>query len=76
MTKKKILKQKKPRNKRKIYRKREKKENSPFSIFGINCAGIKSKIKTFNNVIKKVKPKIWTLQETKLKAMKSLLVKL
>ena len=76
MTKKKILKQKKPRNKRKIYRNREKKENSPFSIFGINCAGIKSKIKTFNNVIKKVKPKIWTLQETKLKAMKSLLVKL
>ena len=66
MTKKKILKQKK--SKKKLYRKRKKKGSFPFKIFGINCAGIKSKIKTFNNVIKKVQPKIWTLQETKLKS--------
>ena len=68
MTKKKILKQKKSKKKKKLYRKRKKKGSCPFKIFGINCAGIKSKIKTFDNVIKKVQPKIWTLQETKLKS--------
>ena len=66
MTKLKALKQKK--TKRNKARKRIKYKNGPFKLFGINCAGIKSKMKTFNEVLKKVQPKVWTMQETKLKS--------
>ena len=38
-----------------------------FSVFGINAAGIKSKLKSFDEVLKKLNPKIWMVQETKLK---------
>ena len=44
-----------------------KNKKSLFRIFGINCAGIKSKLKTFNDVINRTKPKVWMIQETKLK---------
>ena len=37
-------------------------------IFGINAAGIKSKIKSFDDVINRLKPQIWMVEETKLKA--------
>ena len=37
-------------------------------IFAANAAGIKSKIKSFNNIISSIKPQIWMLQETKLSA--------
>ena len=43
------------------------KNKCDFKIFGINCAGIKSKLKTFNNVLNIIQPKVWMLQETKLK---------
>ena len=43
------------------------KNKCDFKIFGINCAGIKSKLKTFNNVLNRIQPKVWMLQETKLK---------
>ena len=36
-------------------------------MFGINSAGIKSKLKSFDDIISKLGPQIWTLQETKLK---------
>ena len=36
-------------------------------MFGINCAGIKSKLNSFDDILKRLCPQIWTLQETKLK---------
>ena len=36
-------------------------------IFGINSAGIKSKLKSFKIVLDKLKPTIWMIQETKLR---------
>ena len=36
-------------------------------IFGINAAGIKSKLKSFDDVISRLKPHIWMIEETKLK---------
>ena len=36
-------------------------------LFGINCAGIKSKLKTFDFILNDLKPTIWMLQETKLR---------
>ena len=42
-------------------------------IFGINAAGIKSKTKSFNEILKRLKPKIWMLQETKLNLNETIL---
>ena len=36
-------------------------------ILGINAAGIKSKLKSFNTVLNQLNPTIWMLQETKLR---------
>ena len=36
-------------------------------IFGINCAGIKSKLKSFEIILNDLKPTVWMLQETKLR---------
>ena len=65
---KKVLKQKK----RKKVRKRNEKRKTilkckNIKLFGINAAGIKSKLKSFNEVLKRIEPKIWMVQETKLK---------
>ena len=43
------------------------------NIFGINAAGIKSKTKSFNEILKRLKPKIWMLQETKLNLNETIL---
>ena len=43
-----------------------------FKIFGINAAGIKSKIKSFDDVISRLKPQIWMVEETKLKSHEKL----
>ena len=53
---------------RKRFQPRNKKENNNFKIFGINSAGIKSKLLTFEAVLKCIQPSIWMLQETKLKS--------
>ena len=54
--------------KRKRGIKRNKKvKNQNLKVFGINAAGLKSKIKSFNDVLCKLKPHIWVVQETKLK---------
>ena len=36
-------------------------------MFGINSAGIKCKINSFNDVLNRLKPHIWMVEETKLK---------
>ena len=36
-------------------------------IIGVNAAGINSKKESFNDILKRLKPHIWCLQETKLK---------
>ena len=54
-------------NKRKRFHKRVKSKLNYLKIFGINSAGIKSKSKSFEDVLRTLKPKIWMMQETKLK---------
>ena len=36
-------------------------------ILGVNAAGIKCKLQSFNHILNKLKPQIWSMQETKLK---------
>ena len=36
-------------------------------IFGVNAAGIKCKLDSFNDILKRLQPQIWAVQETKLK---------
>ena len=36
-------------------------------IMGVNAAGIKCKLQSFNHILNKLKPQIWAMQETKLK---------
>ena len=36
-------------------------------IMGVNAAGIKCKLQSFNHILNKLKPQIWSMQETKLK---------
>ena len=36
-------------------------------LLGVNAAGIKCKLKSFNDLLKRVEPHIWSVQETKLK---------
>ena len=44
-----------------------KKQHEKLKIFGINSAGIRCKVKSFDNVLQLLKPHIWMLQETKLR---------
>ena len=68
LAKKKIIKQKKTRIRRKRFQPRNRKQNNNLIIYGINAAGIKSKLLTFEAVLNKIQPSIWMTQETKLKA--------
>ena len=53
--------------------KRNKKTNlNNIKLFGINAAGIKCKIESFNEVLSKLKPQIWMIEETKLKPHESI----
>ena len=36
-------------------------------MFGVNSAGIKCKLNSFNNILNRLKPQIWSVQETKLR---------
>ena len=49
----------------------EKRKNKNISktlkIFAANAAGISCKLKSFENILLKIKPQIWMLEETKLK---------
>ena len=65
---KKILKQKKGKKIRKRSEKRKnKKANIKLKIFAANAAGIWGKIQSFNHILANIAPKIWMLEETKLK---------
>ena len=52
---------------RKRNKNRNKNLNKSFTVYGINSAGIKSKLKSFDGVLNRIKPQIWMMQETKLK---------
>ena len=54
--------------KRKRCQARKKPENKNFKVYGINSAGIKSKLLSFEAVLKSLQPSIWMLQETKLRS--------
>ena len=36
-------------------------------MFGVNAAGVKCKLKSLDNILKRLQPQIWAIQETKLK---------
>ena len=56
------------KNIRKRFIKRNKNiKSKTLEVFGINAAGIKSKLESFNEILTTLKPQIWMLQETKLK---------
>ena len=60
-------------SKRKRGIKRDKKyKNQVLKIFGINAAGIKCKIESFDDVLCRLKPHIWMVQETKLRPHESI----
>ena len=42
-------------------------KNQILKIFGINAAGIRCKVDSFNDVLSRLKPNIWMVEETKLK---------
>ena len=42
-------------------------KNETLKLFGINAAGIKCKLNSFNEILSKLKPQIWMVEETKLK---------
>ena len=42
-------------------------KNHILKLYGINSAGIKSKMQSFENVLSQLKPHIWMVEETKLK---------
>ena len=54
--------------KRKRCIKRAHKKQIKCKIYGINAAGIKSKLKSFEKVLNELNPTIWMIQETKLRA--------
>ena len=54
--------------KRKRAHKRALNKKIECKIYGINSAGIKSKKKSFETILKTIKPTIWMVQETKLRA--------
>ena len=61
------MKQTKSKKKRKRVQVRIKQKETPLKLFGMNCAGLKSKLDSFDDILKRVGAHIWTLQETKLK---------
>ena len=42
-------------------------KSNSLKIFGVNAAGIKSKLKSFDEILTRLNPQVWMLQETKLK---------
>ena len=64
---KKVLKQKKIKIRRKRHHKRFENNAIKLRILGVNAAGIKSKLQSFNQILNTLQPHIWTMQETKLK---------
>ena len=55
------------KKKRKREQKRNKNKEMKLRLFGINSAGLKSKLDSFYDILKCVNAQIWTIQETKMK---------
>ena len=64
---KKIVKQKKGNSKIKRNVNRIEDKSLQLKMFGVNAAGIKCKLDSFNDILNRVKPQIWAVQETKLR---------
>ena len=63
-----ILKQKKGKKKRKRSEKRNlRKKSCALKMLAVNAAGIRCKLKSFNQIMESLKPQIWMVEETKLK---------
>ena len=62
----------KTKKKRKRVQNRINNKISKLKLFGINSAGLKSKLDSFNAILKQINPQIWTVQETKLKEKENL----
>ena len=49
------------------YKRHKNMKHETLRLFGINAAGIRCEIKSFDDVLSRLKPHIWMAQETKLK---------
>ena len=57
----------KPNNRRGLRRNKTSKFTSNLSFYGVNSAGLLSKLPSFNNVLKSLMPTVFFIEETKLK---------
>ena len=57
----------KPKNRRALRKNKTSKFKTGISFVGVNAAGISSKLSSFDNLLKTLKPSVFFLQETKLK---------
>ena len=58
---------KKPKKKKRYEKRKYKTSSKSLKIFAANAAGINSKINSFEDILSRLKPQIWILEETKLK---------
>ena len=47
-------------------------KTSQFRMIGVNAAGIKCKLDSLNDILKRLKPQVWSIQESKLKPNETL----
>ena len=66
-SKKKLIEDKKKSNKNRRSLNTNKNRNKQVTLIGTNCAGLSSKLKSFEILLNQVKPSIFFLQETKMK---------
>ena len=66
------MKQKKVKKKRKRLEERNKIKPTKFRMIGINSAGIKCKLRSLDDILSRLKPQIFALEETKLKPNETL----
>ena len=64
---KKLLKMKKSKKRKRNEKRKFKNISKHLKIFAANAAGISCKLKSFENILTKLKPQVWMLEETKLK---------
>ena len=57
----------KPNNRRGLRRNKTSKFTSNLSFYGVNSAGLLSKLPSFNNALKSLMPTVFFIEETKLK---------
>ena len=62
------LNKKVPKIRKRFIKRNYKTKSKILRLFGINAAGIKSKLDSFNEILSTLKPQIWMIEETKLKS--------